>query len=78
MPDGKRVPRLGDWPVGHNGLRNLHRQRTDNICFQRGADVPHIGVLPCRLQECCCRCPKLILTSDRIINKPDHANEQTS
>ncbi|WP_416776314.1 hypothetical protein ACNFJN_15055 [Xenorhabdus budapestensis] len=59
-------------------LRNLHRHQTDDICFQRCADVPHRGVLPCRLQECCCRCPKVILTSDRIMDKSDYANKQKS
>ncbi|WP_416776410.1 hypothetical protein ACNFJN_15460 [Xenorhabdus budapestensis] len=59
-------------------LSDLHRHQTDDICFQRGADVPHRGVLPCRLRECCCRCPKVILTSDRIIDKSDYANKQKS
>ncbi|WP_340621493.1 hypothetical protein [Xenorhabdus siamensis] len=56
-------------------LRNLHRHQTDDICFQRGADVPHCRVLPCRLRECDCRCPEVILTSDRIIDKSDYANQ---
>ncbi|WP_187650623.1 hypothetical protein [Xenorhabdus indica] len=59
-------------------LSDLHRHQTDDICFQRGADVPHRGVLPYRLRECCCRCPKVILTSDRIMDKSDYANQQKS
>ncbi|MCG3460800.1 hypothetical protein L7G72_02800 [Xenorhabdus bovienii] len=70
------IPRPGDWPVGHHGLSNLHRQMTDDICFQRCVDVPHGRVLPFRLQEYCCRDPKAILTSDRIIHQRDDANGQ--